>query len=502
MPLPVPPVQNFVDKVGPVIDSAWLNFVDQQVRLPGAGLTGLPVPINQGGTDAIDAPTALANLGGTSLAAAIAAADLLFLPIIGQTPAEVLAGVVPTNTAFPPLDVRRYGALFNGDNVTAPLKQAIAVAGQTVSGQQGATVTLPTGLGLVSEQLVLPNRVIVRGQNKRGTVLRVVPGFAAGWMFHAFGGTWSGSVYTANGGSMFDSRVESLTIDLQNIAGTGGVLSDAWQDGCGAYHVLFLNFTTSAIKYQNGFGGADQSELWDIEMFGGPIGIDLTTPIGAVAAFKLIMRNCIAASGMTAMVSGVACTGNSIVAHDAHMESCTNAFLIDGFGVVSLYDCDGAGSSSLVTNLLTVAETFTGNFKMDNCTRNGSTLFIHDLRSGGLGDVGSIDTPLVMQGNAVPPMFAGANWSGGEFDGTQPGTGGMVQSFNVTSKTRNSAGNYTILEANARPNANCAPMVSYNLAGASHQVIIVNDAEYNIIISVAGTPTDSSEVKFVNVRLQ
>lgn len=104
-------LQNFVDKVGPVVSAAWLNAVDilkftifADSTTKAAARTALtldaPLEVTNGGTGARTAADAIINLqiGG------------------GQTDAEGSAGVVPTNYEYPPGDVRRYGAV--GDGLT------------------------------------------------------------------------------------------------------------------------------------------------------------------------------------------------------------------------------------------------------------------------------------------------------------------------------------------------------------------------------------------------
>ncbi len=117
--------QNFVNQVGPPVSAAWLNGVDELVNnvfesavtlaavqailgIPGGGFS-LPIPVNQGGTGASTANAALAALGGTTAAAALAAAETAINPYPVQTAAELAAGVTPVNFAYPPGYVDRYG---------------------------------------------------------------------------------------------------------------------------------------------------------------------------------------------------------------------------------------------------------------------------------------------------------------------------------------------------------------------------------------------------------
>lgn len=81
-------LQNFVDKVGPVISAAWLNLVDRFVIGPGV------------------APNE-------------------------QTSSEIVAGITPVNYAYQPRDFRRYGGVADGvtDNTSVMLTVCNAMGG-------------------------------------------------------------------------------------------------------------------------------------------------------------------------------------------------------------------------------------------------------------------------------------------------------------------------------------------------------------------------------------
>lgn len=146
--------KNFVDGIGPVIPADWLNELDQLAngalqskftvpelqQILGIPTTASPLPISEGGTGAGDAPTALSNLGGTTLAAAVAAVTPIVLSAITQgfvgltlwpqSQAESAVGVVPTNYFYYYDDLRRYGAVLDGaTDCTAAMVQACLVGG-------------------------------------------------------------------------------------------------------------------------------------------------------------------------------------------------------------------------------------------------------------------------------------------------------------------------------------------------------------------------------------
>lgn len=120
-------LQNFVDKQG-VVTATWLNSVDvlldtvfgsaaTRAAARAALTTDLPMEVANGGT-------------GVRTLQALANSLTSFFSIGGpQTSAEILVGVVPTNTLYGVGDVRRYGAVKDGTTpCAAAFQQALLVA--------------------------------------------------------------------------------------------------------------------------------------------------------------------------------------------------------------------------------------------------------------------------------------------------------------------------------------------------------------------------------------
>lgn len=141
------PLQNFVDKSPPVVSAAWLNSVDELLTNVFQGASTGPTArealvadavwsIEQGGTGATDAATALANLGGVS------GADLsrngLGKTLWPPNTAEITANVNVTNNYrlpgdAPSGDVKRYGAKCDGvTDDTAAFVLAATVGGEII----------------------------------------------------------------------------------------------------------------------------------------------------------------------------------------------------------------------------------------------------------------------------------------------------------------------------------------------------------------------------------
>jgi hypothetical protein len=317
---------------------------------------------------------------------------------------------------------------------------------------------------------------------------------------------------------MFDSTLEALTVNCNGVVSTG-VLSYAWQDGCGPRSVLVNNFLLSGFKFLNGWsggntGGADCCPFSDVEIFGdddgsgssGAIGIDLTTPVGSAAAFKVAFSdNCVITGGLQVLAQAIWSVGNSTTGR-VHIESSTHGYYLDTIGFHTIEDSDGSGSGLGVTNYITLASTFTGSLVGINPRRNLATNLINDLRSGGLGTVTGYDVPLIVQGSVFPPIMAGGCWSAGSFT-VSGGTITVQGLFNCT-VSRTSAGIFVVTEARARPSTlSCVPFAQSNQQVAVTPLQIAAQhtgaASYTINTGIGGTATDpTGEVNFFNLRLQ
>jgi len=357
--------------------------------------------------------------------------------LVGAAGSVAAASAAQPATSLPTYDIRRYGAKVDRKaDDTAALRRAIDAGSQVVRGAQGAAIEVPTGAALLSSMIQLPNRIRVLGRNKRGSYFLASSGHPGPWMFNARNGR----------SSMFDSTLENVTVDCNNIAGLGCVLSDAWQEDCGLRGVLLLNFATVGVRFQNGFGGSALAKISDTEIIGGKtagcIGIDVQQ-LSSVGAFMLDVSDSSISTPGAPLARGINIVNDSLHCRNVHFEKAETAIYLDGVGNHVLIGVTGATD---VINLVELASSFTGTLTMLGCFRNGARYLVLDHRLGGLGAL-DYDVPnLLVQapgtGRTVSATNAAAAWC--SFDGTSSGTHAPLAGFNVSSVTRNATGDYTL----------------------------------------------------------
>jgi hypothetical protein len=414
---------------------------------------------------------------GVSPAQAKAPAD----PVYDRTASEISADVEPTNLAYAFPDARRYGVSGDGTDQTEALKRALSVAKQTVAGQLGAELILPQGLIVLRSMMNIPNRVRIRGANKRGTVLQAASAHPGPYMFSANNGT----------SSMFDCALEELTLDCNDVDGLGGVLSDAWQEGGGLYHVLIEKFRTHAIKLQTGYGGSTLVVIKECEMFASPQGATSgieVAKISAVGTFMLHVSDTSITGGGPgrALPRGINVVSDSLTCQNVHFENCTDGVYLSGVGGSSLNNLTGNGNAPAMINLVRLGPDFVGNVKLENCRRAGARYLLTNearIYQGGVLSAlaESIDTDLphyefsagASAYNAgIPISNIGvakvlAVFNGAGSSGVVPTTS-IAMAANVRSILKNSTGDYTLSFLASLNNANPVAIITTNLSGADN----------------------------------
>lgn len=378
-------------------------------------------------------------------------------------------------------------AFDNTTDDTTELADAITEGSATVSGAQGASVRLPRGTAILSATQNIPNRVRIIGENKRSSVLKAASGHTGPYMFTAVNGT----------SSMFDNALQDLTVNCNNVAGLGGILSDAWQEGGGLRNVLVQNFTTYGVRFQNGYGGAAICKIQDCEIFGSSTtaataGIRVDQ-ISLTGNFILsVEHSTISGDTGFAMAKGIDIVNDSLHCNVVHFEEVTTGVYLDGVGNHVLIGLTGANT---VTNLVEIASTFTGSVTMIGCFRGGATNLVKDNRTAGLGTI-AYDVPHLRIASEPPKGF-GMIVAAGNFNGasTAPATSNC---FGVSSITKSGTGDYLINMTRNGINANSfAPTVSTNNSFGYVNVALNGVNSFRIqTFSSAGAATDVNEIKF------
>ncbi|MDI1325609.1 MAG: hypothetical protein PSV23_02305 [Brevundimonas sp.] len=372
------------------------------------------------------------------------------------------------------------------------LLRAITEAGVDRDGGLGHMIQLPRGEIEIAAPFNCVNRVSIVGMNKRGTVLKAVSGFSGDYMATAENGRIS----------TFDNALERLTLHCNHVAGLGGVVADAWQEGGGLRKVLIYAFTTNGVHIRNGYGGAATCLIEDSEVMGSArdaakCGI-YVEEVSSIGNFVLRVVNTTVVGGGRGfeMPHGIYFENDSSICEAVHFEDVTSAIYLDGVGHHVLIGCTGANT---VENLVEIAPTFTGSLTMQGCIRGGATNLVKDNRAGGLGTV-FYDTPVTIQ--PEPPLAIGANVAGGSFDGSlaRPTTDAC---FGTTSITRNSTGSYNIsLSRSAPRGASFTVLASSNYPGGSVQCDLGGVGFVRLTVrNVAGNAVNANEVKFLVVRV-
>lgn len=378
----------------------------------------------------------------------------------------------------------------------AQFMSALAEASTSRDGGLGHTVSLPRGKLEIDAPFNCPDRVSIVGVNKRGTVITPSAAFAGDYMATA-----------ANGAaSMFDNALERLTLDCNHVAGLGGVVADAWQEGGGLEKVLIEKFTTEGVCIRNGFGGAAHTRLRDFEIMGSnrikaTHGVKVER-VSGVGAFVLHLSDGTITGAPQPgrgpadafrLDHGVHVENDSLICTAVHFEETSTGIYLDGDGRHILHGITGAGT---VTNLIEIASTFVGTFEIKGCRRWGATHLLKDNRVGGLGTIAH-DTDI----QSDRPLGLGGVVAAGVFNGTARPS--LTRGFGVSSIVRNGTGDYTLnLTTTAQDANDFALFASHNGAGGRYRCDAAGTSSCRIYTyDAAGAPADQNQIKFHVMRV-
>lgn len=268
-----------------------------------------------------------------------------------------------------PFNVRDYGAV--GDGVaddTVAIEAAITAASAAVGGQLGAIVYFPTGTYLISNTVIMPNRVGLQGANGRGVVIKPHPTFADPYMFHANNGIIS----------MFGSWIRDMFIDSRGFNMTGVIWTQAWQETCGMERVtiIFDGTTQYGVLYTDGYGGASYCKFSDCEIFSETTAINgagvLITEVSSVGGFVFEWDGgSITGNVGFNLPSAIRMENDTLLCKLLHCEYVENMVVMSGVGGLSADTL--TGSFNDVVNVVSLASTFTGVCNLRNIIPNGAT---------------------------------------------------------------------------------------------------------------------------------
>lgn len=177
--------------------------------------------------------------GGVTLAQVLAflTANVVGGIIWPLTSAESAASVTPTTFAFPPGDIRRYGAVLDGvTNDAAAWQSAVNVVCGTSGSGPGGTIYAPTGTSVINTTITWPRnfyQVDVMGYGCRITSTSAL-GFNFVWVM-------------STGQNQNGVNVYGLTFDHLAIASSQGLIDMAFALNTHFYDCSFLGATTGSF---------------------------------------------------------------------------------------------------------------------------------------------------------------------------------------------------------------------------------------------------------------
>jgi Pectate lyase superfamily protein len=193
----------------------------------------------------------------------------------------------------------------NGDGVTN-LNNEVAINAAMLSlrnggAGSGGTVRLGEGEFFISNVINIQNFCSLRGMNY-WTLIKA--NGAVNWA--SVGGIM---INATNATSMYDSRLENLRVDANSIGSIGYVVNvTAWNQRCGLFNCVLINFSQYSFYYSVGVGGSAHLELHSTDFFPN----DVNNAVGAyvsntdtVGWMNLELYQCSFASGGVSATTGL-----------------------------------------------------------------------------------------------------------------------------------------------------------------------------------------------------
>ena len=236
----------------------------------------------------------------------------------------------------------------------------------------GGVVLLPAGIGMTSDELIIPDRVVMRGQGPYATTIKAHASYV-------FNGTTDAIVHIGNGAlgtDDFNARLEHCTVDGNDIAGSIGVYSASANENCGTDNVQINRCVVKGV-----FLDTANCQNWRIMDTGiamstsasaaSAVGIDLGAAvagsnriegcsIGSYSGLTQRMLHCIRARGSA--------TNFSLMVNHCHLEEAVNGLDIVTHNVTAM-NLSGLSSTTTVVRV----ESGVGNVSLQAISKHGAT---------------------------------------------------------------------------------------------------------------------------------
>jgi hypothetical protein len=225
----------------------------------------------------------------------------------------------------------------------------------------GGVVKLGAGEFFISNTVIMQNYTTLRGLNN----WTLIKAKAINWALATVPGTMINASNPAGNFSMFDSRIENMRLDANapTITGVGQIVNSyGWQNRCGLFNDVFINYQGIGFNYQHGYGGAAVLEIANTDFFpndfSGATGVSAVND-GSVGWLKLLVRNTVFASGGVNATIGLLVNNRIIVdSQNTDCETIQTCIQLNGVATLTGSGLSGGGASG-INAMIHVGSTWT-----------------------------------------------------------------------------------------------------------------------------------------------
>lgn len=272
----------------------------------------------------------------------------------------------------------QYGALCDGVNDdTAAFQSAINAAVAPVNYVIGGMVDVPAGTCMISRKLLVQDRAVLRGKGTEVSRIKAMSSFTAGYggaMLELGNGTGDKWDYS------FNSRIEDLTVDANDVSNLSGVWSEQANEGGGMLRAAVVNFR----RY--GFHGAagTSSVTIDRTLFQGS-DLGMLAGIRFDAWLQNGVKDCVIVGPSTGVGDGVQVSSSTVLIENLTVDRVTNGVKsVNSGGDGAILGITGSTSVGHLVDATAGAHWF-----IRDAVANGSAITIKTLITTRAGDVAS-----------------------------------------------------------------------------------------------------------------